>query len=135
MNAYESQVRKFYSVIWDKKCLAEIPSVLHENFVFRGSLGHKKQGHEGFIEYLEYVHLALDRYTCIIEELVVQPETVFARMLFTGIHQGAFMGYEPTNKEVFWAGAALFKFSGLKISSLWVLGDLHNLERQLANKT
>ena len=132
MGIYEQQVRKFYSEIWDKKNLEEIPHVLHQDFAFRGSLGHEKHGHTGFIEYLETVHSALSGYKCLIEDLVTEPETVFVKMLFTGNHQGMFMGCSPTNKQVSWAGAGLFKFSGEKVSSLWVLGDVKNLERQLA---
>jgi predicted ester cyclase len=52
-------------------------------------------------------------------------------MKFIGIHTGSFLGYEPTNKEIFWSGAALFKFNGSHISELWVLGDLKGLETQL----
>ncbi len=135
MNKYEAQVRKFYSEIWEKKNFEEIPNVLHSDFVFRGSLGQEKRGYEGFKEYVEYVHSALNGYRCIVEDIVVQPEAAFAKMIFTGTHQAEFMGYPPTYREVSWAGAALFKFSGHKVSSLWVLGDLKGLEQQLGNKT
>ena len=133
MSIYEKQVRKFYSEIWEKKRLAEVPRVLHQDFVFRGSLGQEKQGYSGFIEYLESIHSALSDYRCLIEDLVVESETVFAKMLFSGNHQGTLLGYSSTNKQVLWAGAALFKFSGGKVSSLWVLGDLKSLELQLAS--
>ena len=135
MNEYETQVRKFYSEIWDKKNFEEIPNVLHSDFIFRGSLGHERRGYQGFKEYVEYLHSALSEYRCIVEEIVVQPEAVFTKMIFTGIHQADFMGYPPTYKKVSWVGAALFKFSGLKVSSLWVLGDLKDLEQQLDQKT
>ena len=132
MGIHEKQVRKFYSEIWEKKNLTEVPYVLHQDFVFRGSLGQDKQGHGGFIEYLENTHSALSDYRCLIEDLVVESETVFAKMLFSGNHQGTFLGYSATHKQVSWAGAALFKFSEGKVSSLWVLGDVKNLDRQLA---
>ena len=131
MNIYETQVRTFYSEIWNNRNLAEIPNILHENFLFRGSLGQEKKGHEGFKEYVNYVHSALSHYTCIIEDMVVQPEKVFAKMLFTGIHNSEFMGFQATGEKVSWPGAALFTFSGSKVTSLWVLGDLKTLEMQL----
>ena len=133
MNIYEEQVRKFYSEIWDKKNFSEIPNILHENFIFRGSLGQEKIGHKGFEEYVEYVQSSLSNYECIIQDLVVQPEKVFAKMVFTGVHSSKFMGFTATNKEVSWAGAALFTFSGEKVSTLWVLGDLKTLEQQLGS--
>ncbi len=131
MNIYEEQVRKFYSEIWNRKNLRVIPQILHEDFEFRGSLGSASRGHEGFINYLQSIHSSLSGYQCIIEDIVIQPEKVFAKMTFTGVHIAEFMSYAATNKQISWAGAALFTFSGEKIASLWVLGDLKGLESQL----
>ena len=114
MNIYEKQVKKFYSEIWDKKNFEEISNILQNDFSFRGSLNQ-----EG----------------CIIKDLVVQNEKVFAKMIFTGVHDSDFMGYPPTGKQISWSGAALFIFSGQKVSSLWVLGDLKKLEEELDGKT
>lgn len=134
MNSHERQVRKFYNVIWNQRDKTEVPNVLHEDFTFRGSLGEEKQGHQGFAEYLDMVHLALANYECIVEDLVCESRKVFAKMRFTGIHRGEFLGYAPTGKTVSWAGCALFTFEGDKVSDLWVLGDLKSLENQLKAK-
>ena len=133
MTVFESQVRLFYAEIWDKKNFDEIPRVLHEDVSFRGSLGQVKHGHDGFKDYVNAVHAGLSDYTCTIDDLVVQPGKVFARMTFAGIHSADFMGYPATGKRVSWAGAALFSFSGDKVSDIWVLGDLKSLEAQLVN--
>ncbi len=127
----KDQVRKFYEALWDAHDKDEIPSVLHENFTFRGSLGQKKRGHAGFAEYVDMVHKALGDYKCIIEELVAEGNKVFAKMIFTGIHRDKFMDYSPTHKRVSWNGCALFTFEGELIKDVWVLGDLKNLEDQL----
>ncbi|WP_261844921.1 ester cyclase [Aliamphritea ceti] len=128
----KQQVRKFYEVLWDALDKQAIPDVLHEDFVFRGSLGQEKTGHAGFAEYVDMVHLALGDYSCIIEELVAEGEKVFAKMSFTGIHRNDFMGYSPTNKRLTWHGCALFTFREGRIAETWVLGDLKTLENQLA---
>jgi steroid delta-isomerase-like uncharacterized protein len=127
----KEQVRKFYKVLWDAHDRDAIPTVLHENFTFRGSLGQKKTGHAGFAEYVDMVHNALGDYKCIIEELVEEGAKVFAKMTFTGIHRDDFMGYRPTQKRVSCNGCALFTFDGELIKDAWVLGDLKNLEGQL----
>ena len=127
----KEQIRKFYDVLWDRHDKEAIPTVLHENFTFRGSLGLEKRGHDGFAEYVDMVHKALGEYRCIIEELVEEGDKVFAKMTFTGIHRDVFMGYRPTRKRVSWNGCALFTFEGKLIKDVWVLGDLKNLEDQL----
>ena len=127
----EAQVRRFYNEIWNQHDKSVIPEVLHEDFVFRGSLGLEKRGHGGFIEYLNFVHHALANYHCQIVELVCDEDRVFARMLFSGLHQNEFLGFSATGQAVNWPGAALFHFKNGLVSSLWVLGDLKSLEEQL----
>lgn len=131
MSVHKDRVRRFYEVLWNAHDKSAIPSVLHENFTFRGSLEQEKRGHEGFAEYVDMVHKALGNYRCVIEELVAEGDKVFAKMTFTGVHQDELMGYAPTQRRVSWTGCALFTFDGGKISDVWVLGDLKGLEEQL----
>ena len=131
LHMHKDQVRKFYEVLWDAHDKAAIPTLLHEDFTFRGSLGQEKRGHAGFAEYVDMVHQALGDYKCVIEELVAEANKVFAKMTFTGIHQEQFMGFKPTHQRVSWSGCALFTFEGELISNVWVLGDLKSLEEQL----
>ena len=101
-------------------------SVLHEDFTFHGSLGHKKWGHQGFAGYVEMVHRALGDYRCTIEDSVEEGNRVFARMKFAGMHRGPFMGFQPTGYRVRRHGHALPKFRGEKVYDLWVLGVLRS---------
>ena len=127
----KEQVRRFYKVLWDAHDRDAIPSVLHDDFNFRGSLGDEKRGHNGFTEYVDKIHSALGNYRCVIEVLVEERNKVFAKMSFGGVHRGRFMGYAPSGKRLNWSGCALFTFRGEKVSDLWVLGDLKGLEDQL----
>ena len=133
MSLEKEQVRKFYTQIWNQQRHDVISEVLHEAVRFRGSLGQEVSGHAGFAEYLDLVHSALGDYECTIEQLVAESNRVFAKMMFTGVHKGSFMGYAPTEASVSWAGAALFTFDAGKVIDLWVLGDLTSLEQQLKN--
>jgi len=40
-------VRQFYERIWNKHDLSYLPTLLQENFSFRGSLGKESIGHQG----------------------------------------------------------------------------------------
>lgn len=131
MRPEEKQVRKFYEVIWNQHDKSAIPEILHESFVFRGSLGDEKHGYEGFAQYLDMIHGAFEDYNCIIKEIVSEQSKVFVKMQFGGVHKGTLMGCEPTGQLVTWDGAALFHFKDDKVSSIWVLGDVKSLETQL----
>ena len=100
MSRETDQVSKFYEVIWNRQNKDKIPSVLDRNVSFQGSLGQKKTGQAGFAEYLDMVHSSLGKYQCEIEEMVADSNKVFARMKFSGVHKGHFMGFEPNGKRV-----------------------------------
>ncbi len=134
MSFEKDQVKRFYEIIWNQQDKSAIPEILHEAFLFHGSLGQDTRGHEGFIEYLETVHHALGEYRCDIIEMIGEPSRVFARMRFSGIHRNSLLGHPPTSRKVSWEGAALFHFQNRKISDVWVVGDLDSLKQQLSRK-
>ena len=129
------QVRRFYSVLWDAHDLDAMPSILHEQITFRGSLGQEKHGHDGFADYVNMVHQALGNYRCHIEELIEEHDKVFAKLTFSGIHRNHFLGYAASGKTLSWTGCALFTFTGELIRDIWVLGDMKGLEQQLRDNS
>ncbi len=124
-------VRRFYRDVWNSHDRAAMAELLTEDFRFRGSLGPENVGLEAFAAYVDSVHESLGEYRCEIEELVSEGDRSFARMTFSGIHRGRFLGHPPTGRKVSWAGAALFQESAGKLARLWVLGDLDGLREQL----
>ena len=54
-------------------------------------------------------------------------------MRFAGIHRGRFFGVEATGLEIVWAGAAFFVTGPATLRSLWVLGDVDAVRRQLGS--
>jgi steroid delta-isomerase-like uncharacterized protein len=124
-------VHRFYRDIWNARDRSAISVLLTEDFRFRGSLGRESVGLAAFAEYVDSVHESLEGYRCEIEELVSEGERAFARMTFSGFHRGPLLGHPPTGRRVSWSGAALFHARGGKIESLWVLGDLESLRKQL----
>jgi predicted ester cyclase len=124
--------RRFYDEIWNLPDLSVIPEVLGPDLTFRGSLGPELRGHDAFADYVRSVTAALGSYRCDIVDLVTDGETAAAaRMTFSGIHRGEFLGHPPTGRRVSWAGAAFFHADGGLVRDLWVLGDLQGLSTQL----
>jgi steroid delta-isomerase-like uncharacterized protein len=125
-------VASFYADIWNRGDLSFVPKLLRDDFTFRGSLGTERKGHAGFAEYVSMVRGALDDYRCEILDLVTDDLRAFARMRFSGVHVGEFLGYAPSNKRVEWMGAALFTAANDgRIADVWVLGDIQALTSRL----
>lgn len=126
-------VASFYADIWNRGDLSVIPTLLREDFTFRGSLGAERRGHDGFAAYVAMVRGALADYRCDVLDLVAEDQRAFARMRFSGRHVGELLGVAPSGRKVEWLGAALFTMGDDgRIGDLWVLGDVAALKAQLA---
>ena len=123
----------FYKEMWDKADKTFIPHIFHQDFNFRGSLGPVLVGHDQFAGYVDMVTTALDAYTSDILDLVEEGNTVCGVVRFHGVHRAPLLGHPGTGRHVSSRGAPVFKFDGVMVRDLWVLGDLHGLIRQLAS--
>lgn len=127
-------VMQFYTDVWNQGDVTRMADIAHADFTFRGSLGTECRGLSAFEGYVRLVTTAMGNYHCDVQELVASDSRVFAKVLFSGIHQAEFLGIPPSGKRVAWYGAALFTFVQGKIADLWVLGDIDGLKRQLADR-
>jgi steroid delta-isomerase-like uncharacterized protein len=126
-----SLVTSFYHDVWNECDEQLAHKILAADFRFRGSIGLEKVGVDGFVEYMQSIHTSLRNYTCVIENLIIENENVAAKMTFKGLHVATFLGVAATYREISWAGAAFFTFRHNQIASLWVLGDVDSILRQL----
>lgn len=125
-------VESFYFDVWNRGDEDAARRILSSDLEFRGSTGPTKRGIDPFVGYVRLIRGALSGYECVIEDTVVEPPKLFAKMLFRGTHTGPFFGVPPTGRVLSWAGAALFTVAGARIRSVWVLGDVDGLKQQLA---
>jgi predicted ester cyclase len=124
-------VERFYNEVWNRADERVARDILDPDFRFRASLGPELRGPDGFIVYLRAVHAAVGNFACTIEELIATADSAAAKMMFHGTHRAKFFGIEGTGRKVHWSGAAFFAMRGGRIASLWVLGDIDGLKRQL----
>lgn len=132
MENYKDIVNSFYECLWNKVDMALIPSLLHEDVSFRGSLGMVKQGHKGFALYMDFISQALGNYYCKIIDIAAEGEKVWARVNYAGEHRGELFGYAATHAKLKWEGVAIFTFKEGKIVDIWVLGDINGVMKQLS---
>ena len=125
-------VRRFYDEVWNRRDEVVATKILSPTFKFRASLGPESFGIEAFLGYGRSIHSALSDYRCTIEDLVENGRRAVARMRFEGRHRGVFLGVQPTERDICWAGAAFFTTDGQRIAELWVLGDVDAVKRQLS---
>jgi predicted ester cyclase len=127
----KAMVRAFYKDLWDRADKSLIPTIFHEGFTFRGSLGPVLVGYDPFAGYVDQVTAAFGDYTSDMLMLVEEGDRVMGKVRFHGIHRQELFGVAPSHRHVFWIGTPIFTFDGGKVRDLWVLGDVHGLIARL----
>ncbi len=125
-------VQGFYERFWNEVDLSLAEEILHPEVTFRGSVGVGVTGRRAVCDYVLMVTTALSEYRCDVESLIVEGDRAAAKVRFSGLHTGEFLGYAPTGRHVEWIGAAFFAAEEGMLSDIWVLGDLESLRSQLA---
>jgi predicted ester cyclase len=124
-------IDRFYNDMWngfDKSVFADI---LDPDIRFRGSLGQVKVGFEEFGEYVDFIQTFSPNFHNEVVMTITEDNRTFARLTYTGTHQGEVFGVPPTGRHFEYAGAAVFTIRDSRILEVWVLGDIYGLIRQL----
>jgi len=127
----EELVQLFYDRFWNEIDLAVADEILHPDVTFRGSVGVGARGRREVCDYVRMVTTALSTYRCDVELLIADGDSAAAKVRFSGLHTGDFLGYAPTGRRVEWIGAAFFAVEENQLRDIWVLGDLETLRAQL----
>ncbi|MGA1933353.1 ester cyclase [Arcobacter sp. YIC-464] len=124
-------VKLYYEELWNKKNKEFIDILFDDNISFHGSLGVEANGKEEFASYMDMIHEGIPSLFHSIIDMVVDNNSIAVRALYTGKHTGKLFEYEASDNRILYNGATFFKFSENKIKSVWVLGDLNTLVKQL----
>ena len=66
-----------------------------------------------------------------IDDIFGVGDRVAVRLTFRGTHTGAFLGVEPTNREVAFTSIELYRVEGDKLAEEWVSPDIQSLMGQI----
>ena len=125
-------VRLFYEEFWNDVDLGIAGRILHPEVTFRGSVGVGAHGPSAVCEYVVMVTTSLSEYRCDVEMMTVDGARAAAKVRFSGLHTGEFLGFPPSGRRVEWMGAAFFVEDDGLLRDIWVLGDLESLRVQLS---
>ena len=127
LSPQKEMVRIFYKELWDHADKSLIPSLFHDDFTFRGSLGPTLVGYDGFADYVDLVTGTFQKYTTDILVMIEEGPRVSGKMRFHGYHRKELFGVPPSGRHVWWIGMPIFTFESGKICDLYVLGDVLGL--------
>lgn len=127
----ETLVRRFYDRLWNAWDDDAVEDTLAAEFTFRGSLGQRTVGRDGWRSYRDGIRRGAPDFTNEVVELVVDQERAAARLCYTGTHEGPLLGIPASGRPFAYDGAAFFRARGGLLVEAWILGDLDSLRRHL----
>lgn len=125
-------VETFFNVIWNMWDDAAMREIFEPDIDFRGLIGLRMRGHDGFAGYMQIIRHAFPDFHNKIDEIIVTDDRAVARLTYMGTHAGTLFEYAPTGRRIEYAGVAMFTMSGERIAKVWVLGDRHALMAQIS---
>lgn len=134
IRSHKELVRLYYEELWNNKNKEYIDILFTDDFEFHGSLNIDTRGKHMFENYMSMILTAIPNLHHGIETIICDEDNIAVKAIYNGTHSGKLFEYEATNKRIKYYGASFFKFKDEKISSVWVLGDLTNLNKQLVKK-
>lgn len=124
-------VRLYYEELWNKQNKEYIDILFSDDIEFHGSLNIATSGKQMFENYMDTILKGIPNLYHGIETMVCEEDNIVVKAIYNGTHAGKIFDYEPTNNRIKYYGASFFKFQNEKIKSIWVLGDLASLHKQL----
>lgn len=124
-------IGRFYDELWNRWKIELADEIVAPDVRFRGSLGMSVVGVDAFKGYVEQVRTAFPDWENQVDELIVEGDTLVARMTWRGTHRGELFGIAATGRDITYVGASIFRLHDAKIQDAWVVGDTQELWRTL----
>ena len=127
-------VRRYFEEGFNRGDVASCREFIAPSFVSHdASLLGLPAGFEGYRHLVEIHRQGFPDLRFKIEEMILNVDRVVVRWTWRGVHQGYFMGLDPTDLTVTVTGIHIFRIAHGKIAECWVNWDLCGLLRQLGH--
>ncbi|MDQ3733584.1 MAG: ester cyclase [Actinomycetota bacterium] len=131
MNSNAELVTRFWERVFNQRDLSAVESIVTDDLSWRGSLGPKSRGLDGFFDYAHKARKAIPDLHVALDDVVAAGDHVFARLTLSGSHGGTLLGVPATGRRFSYEAAAVHRCRDGRIEEAWVVGDTHALYRQL----
>jgi steroid delta-isomerase-like uncharacterized protein len=122
--------RRWFDDLFSRADLDAAEEILSADFL--DHLTHEdERGLEELKHYVTIYRSAFPDIQDTVQDIVAEGDKVVVRWTSRGTHQGEFMGFAPTGREVTFTGMRLFRIAENKIAESWVNIDERGLQEQL----
>jgi len=123
-------IKAYHARIWEDKDL----SAIDEYFAVEAVIQSPIKSTQGTKEMKEVIAAWLEGFPNLKvfwDDFICEGDKVVSRWRVTASQEGAFLGHEPSNKEVNYSGVTIYQLDGAKITQYWAIIDMDTLMNQL----
>lgn len=122
--------------LWQNRNTELVEGLHADDFRDHGAAG-RDPSREGFRQGIEELYRAFPDFYATTDDVVVEEASgkVAVRWTATGTHKGAFLGFEPTNRQIIFHGIEIVRICGGVIAERWGEWDGLELLEQLAGES
>jgi predicted ester cyclase len=120
-------VRRFYEEAIHQKKLDAVDALVAPDFVHNG----EKRGAAGQRQAVATLLQAFPDVQVTLDLVIADGDRVGANCIWTGTHQGAFMGVAPTGRRVSFTATVILRVEAGTIAQAWLNEDDLGLMQQL----
>jgi steroid delta-isomerase-like uncharacterized protein len=128
---HKARIREFIDRVLTAGETDATGDYFHDNMVEEVPFPGQGPGLDGLKETLTHIRQAFPDLHWSVEEQLAEDNTVLTRFLWSGTHQGVFLGIPATNRVVRVWGMVIDRFEGGKVKSTRMLLDTLSLLQQL----
>lgn len=107
-----------------------IDEICTATVVDRSPLG-EVEGRDALKKQMSGIRAAFSEFEATVDQLIAEDDTVAMRVTLSGVHDGSFMGIEPTGKAFETSNMVFTRFEDGQIAERWVLPDMLGMLSQV----
>lgn len=130
-NENKAVLQRMVQEVWGSRRLQAVDDFFSPDFIFHSPAGETK-GLESYKKMVQMLFSAFPDISLQYDDILAEGSRVAGRGMFTGTHQGTFMGILPTGRQVQFIGMCIFEFSQGKIMEEWSCPDNLGLIQQIS---
>ena len=122
--------RQYPEEVATERNIGLIDEICAEDIIDHSPLGEVRSRAE-LKEQIEQLRNAFGDFSATVEDIVAEGDTVAMRVTVRGIHEGEFMGIEPTGREFEIQNMVFTRIEDGQIAERWVQPDMFGFMQQL----
>lgn len=133
MSAEENKatVRRAYEVMWNERNVDVVDELATGDMLNHAAPPHKQRGRQNLKDVISIFEKAFPDFRYEAEDVVAEGDRVAVRDVFTGTHEGDFMGIAATGNRVTMQTIHIYRFEDSRIAEHWAVRDEMGMMRQL----